>query len=317
VNCEILDTLYVRANGDVPCNDDAGEAVLLGKIPPLREDWSVRSLVANHNYRHVREALQRGSMPWPRVCPTCAFFRPNENPADSLVQRRIRKLQIEPSLACRLRCPGCANQHQVRVRTPPLHLDYALFERLLRRVRDGGFSVGEIEYCGQGEPLLHPEFPSLVRLAREYFPATTQRLITSGNFDYATATGCERLDEIYVSCDGLDPGSYQRYRVGGRVELPLQFMRDAAGPLSPRPQAVVWKYILFEWNDSPDELLRAQILAQELDVAYLLFVYTHSAGKSRRHTVANHARFPRHFPNVIVNATPIHYQLAAEPAALV
>jgi hypothetical protein len=316
MNCEILHTLYVRSNGDVPCNDDAGERILLARLPRQTGIAKPSSLFSNHNYRHIRHALQRGAMPWPDVCPQCAFFRPNEPFSDPLTQKQIRKIQIEPSLACALRCPGCSNQYQVRTRSAPLQMDPATFEELLRGLAEEGYAVAEIEYCGQGEPLLHPRFPDFVRLARTYFPGTTQRLITSGNFDFAASTAGEHLDTVMVSCDGVDPQSYQQYRVGGRVEQPIQFMRDAVERRWRREGLVVWKYILFEWNDTPDELFRAQLLAQELGVDYLLMVYTHSKGKSRRYTLATASDLPIHFPNVVTNATPIHYQRSAEPLPL-
>ena len=316
MNCEILHTLYVRSNGDVPCNDDAGEGVHLGRIAPHHEKWTAQSFFSNHRYRHIREAFRRGTMPWPNACPTCAFFRPNETFADQLEQKRLRKIQIEPSLACRLRCPGCSNHLQVQIRPQPFQMDPALFDRLLQRLQQEEFSVDEIEYCGQGEPLLHPRFSEFTRLARSHFPTTRQRLITSGNFDYVTATAQERLDEIMVSCDGVDQKSYVQYRIGGRVDRPIQFMRDAVRLAGPELQLVIWKYILFEWNDHPDEIFRAQVLAQELGVAAILFVYTHSKGKSQRFTLENRADFPIHFPNVVTNATPIHYRDSEDPVPL-
>jgi wyosine [tRNA(Phe)-imidazoG37] synthetase (radical SAM superfamily) len=308
VNCEILRTLYVRANGDVVCNDDAGERVLLGKIPPHRENWTIESLLTNHRYRHIRAALASGRGRWSHLCANCAFFRPHEAFTDPLADKCLRKVQIEPSLACRLRCPSCSNHVQVHVRPDPLQMEVALFERLLARLAREGYTIVDLEYCGQGEPLLHPDFPEFVRLTRHFFPATVQRLITSGNFDYTAATGRERLDEIIVSCDGARPESYRRYRVGGSLERALQFMRHARAEKSPRPQLLIWKYILFEWNDSPAELEQAQVLAQAIGVDWLLFVFTHSAGKSRRYTIENAAEFPRRFANVTLNATPLHYQ---------
>ncbi len=118
-----------------------------------------------------------------------------------------------------------------------------------------------------------------------------------------------------VSCDGVYPESYARYRIGGKVERPLQFMRDAMKDTCQFPPIVVWKYILFEWNDSFEEIRAAQELAQEIGVTALLFVYTHSAGKSQRYTLNNPGDFPILAPNVNINATPIHYQESETPAA--
>ena len=108
MNCEVLQTLYVRHNGDIPCDDDAGERILLGTIPfSADEPWSPTPLFTNKHYRHISQALTRGEMPWPDVCAGCAFIRPDEKLVDPLARRSIRKLQLEPSLACRLRCPSC------------------------------------------------------------------------------------------------------------------------------------------------------------------------------------------------------------------
>ena len=63
MNCEILETLYLRSNGDVPCDCDAGEHTLLGLIRLPVENWSVAKLFGNHRYRHIRESFARGEAP--------------------------------------------------------------------------------------------------------------------------------------------------------------------------------------------------------------------------------------------------------------
>lgn len=195
-------------------------------------------------------------------------------------------------------------------------MDLTLFEHILRALRDEGYSVAEIEYCGQGEPLLHPQFSEFLVQARKFFPTAHQRLITSGNFDYHSSLRGARLDEVVVSCDGVFPDSYARYRVGGSVGRVIQFFRDARASASFPTLMVVWKYILFEWNDSPEELYAAQRLSEELCVDWLLFVYTHSEGKSRRHTLENPASLPVNGTRVTTNATPIHYRFENSPQPL-
>ncbi|HMA33393.1 MAG TPA: hypothetical protein VKY74_02850 [Chloroflexia bacterium] len=315
MNCEILNTLYVRSNGDIPCDDDAGEQIILGHATPNVPDWNIAALLANPRYTHIRAALQRGEPPWPATCPSCAFFRPNEPYADAFSRQQIRKIQVEPSLACRLRCPACSNAIQVQSRPRPFRMALSVFAGVLRSLHETGFTVGEIEYCGQGEPLLHPEFPQFVRQARGYFPQTRQRLITSGNATYLAATGGERLDEIFVSCDGARQSSYEQYRIGGQIDRVIQFMRDIPKQVNGQPQALIWKYILFTFNDSDEEIHVAQNLAQEIGVHTMLFVFTHSPQRSRRYIPENAADFPLYFPNVVTNATPIHYQQAGSPVS--
>jgi hypothetical protein len=78
----------------------------------------------------------------------------------------------------------------------------------------------------------------------------------------------------------------------------------------------VWKYIVFECNDSDEENYAAQHLAQDLGVDTLMFVFTHSEGRSRRWTTDNVANFPILFPNVMTSATPVHERAAVASQAL-
>ena len=81
------------------------------------------------------------------------------------------------------------------------------------------------------------------------------------------------------------------------------FIADAARA-TPRAR-VIWKYILFEFNDSPAELQRAQQLAMDHGVDVLLFVVTHSAGRSQRYTQRNMEQLLKLTPFATINTTPI------------
>jgi hypothetical protein len=238
------------------------------------------------------------------TCSRCALLREHEDFSDNLTQKSIKTVQIEPSLACNLSCLCCSQPGEIHVRPKPFLLPLPIFNTILASLRRNQFHVGEIEYCGQGEPLMHPSFPSLVETARGHFPSACQRLITNGNFDYWKATRGVALDEIFVSCDGFFPESYVKYRVGGDVRLPLQFLRDVPHEAGGRRQTIIWKYILFEFNDTDREIRAAQAAANDLGVDLLLFVFTTTQYKSKRYGLANGADFPVYCPNVVTSATP-------------
>lgn len=303
MNCEILETLYVKSNGDVLCNDDAGEQVLLGRVVSDDPSWNIDELFSNSQYSRIRESLSSGLPPWEGICSHCAFLRAEESFADLLSNRQIRKIQIEPSLACNLSCPCCNNANQVRTRPRPFRMDFQVFQLLLSQLSERGYSVEEIEYCGQGEPLMHPLFPNFVDQARRYFPNIRQRLITNGNFDYQRTIQGRYIDEIYVSCDGVFQESYEKYRVGGEVEKAISFMREVPKDVFGRKQTLIWKYILFEFNDGDRELIAAQKLAQSIGVDVLLFVFTHSAYRSQKYLPELAANLPILYPNVATNMT--------------
>ena len=165
--------------------------------------------------------------------------------------RRVHKLQIEASLACGLRCPGCSQGQQFKQRAGDKILSLARSELLFQAFAREGFALDWIEYCGQGEPLSHPHFDEIVSLGRRYLPGTRQRLITNGNYAFRNKIKTP-LDEIIVSCDGYYPESYAQYRIGGSVERVLAFMADAVAESRGRT-TVIWKYILLACNDSDAE----------------------------------------------------------------
>ncbi len=303
MNCEILSTLYVRANGEIPCNDDAGERISLGyaKVTP---GWSIEDVLGNEQYEGIRNALAEDRLPWRETCERCAFLRSKEPLVDNLIRKRMAKLQVEPSLRCALACPGCTRAAQIEHRPGPFLMSLEIYERVLRSCAENGFRVDLIEYCGQGEPLSHPRFSDFARLSRTIFPRAIQRLVTNGNHDYGRGLDGEHLDEICVSCDGLDQESYGQYRINGSVSRALRFMADAMSANQARRPYVIWKYILFEFNDSTQELLAAQHRAIELGVDELLFVVTHSAFRSKRFAMANAHEVPLIHPMARVIATP-------------
>jgi len=306
MNCAILSMLYLRANGEIPCYDDAGSKVSLGHAVDRDGLVDIDAILGGQPYQHIRRSMRKQEMPWGNVCASCALIRPNEAYADLLSERRIQTLQIEPTLACALACPGCTRTADVRERAKPLRLSVDRFEAVLRGLREQGYSVGEIEYCGNGEPLNHPKLREFVLLARKYYPGSLQRLITNGNFDYARTIGDARLDQIFISCDGARQNSYEKYRVNGRIEDVFKFMSDIPAELGGCRQIRTWKYILFEHNDSDEEIIEAQAKAVALGVDALMFVFTHSEHRSVRYTRANAHQVPRCIPNVMLDATPIH-----------
>jgi hypothetical protein len=184
-----------------------------------------------------------------------------------------------------------------------------LFEALLRSLHSESFTVEEFEYCGRGEPLTHKQFREFPRLVRQFFPKSRQRVITSGNFDYSRCLGDTAMEEIVVSCDGFYQSNYEKYRIGGNVTKVLQFLSDIPKEVDGQRQLIIWKYILFEFNDSDHEIRDAQNKAAELDVD-ILFVFTHSRFRSKRFTLENRELLPRYRPNVRIDATPFHYRLS-------
>jgi MoaA/NifB/PqqE/SkfB family radical SAM enzyme len=216
------------------------------------------------------------------VLSRCPGFRPlsagercRAAEQNGVVDGMPEQLLIEPTVNCNLDCPTlcgrsypermrCTSRRSIRTMPPEL------FQELVDRI-DG--PIPRIGLYNYGEPLLHSEFPGMCRRLRVRCPAS--HLFTSTNGTRLAISELRArllesgLDEIIVSVDGATQPTYAAYRRGGVLATVLEGIRrlrierDRAGLARPR---IVWRYILFAWNDSDEELARAEGLAREIGV---------------------------------------------------
>lgn len=306
MNCEIFKILYLRANGEVPCNCGSGEKVNLGWAEAGAE-WSISRLVSGRAYAHMEAAFKRGERPWGDVCTQCVFLKPNEPFENGFAKKHLVKVHVEPSLACALRCPGCSRVHQAKERKGPVFLPVDVYRRVLTSLRDEGFRVDQLYFCGQGEPLSHPKIEDLIQVSREVLPGTEIMINTNANYRYHDVFKRRQLpDKFIVSIDGVQQSSYEQYRINGDVASTFDFVRDAKSGPGPHP-VVEWKYILFRYNDSDEEIVAAQRRAEELKVDSLQFVLTHTQEKSLRFTPDTLDQMPIVSPLAYPETTPHLY----------
>ncbi len=315
MNCQGQRTLYIKANGSLVCEDDAGEQVEFYRIGPDNK-IDMRDVLGSPRMRHLNDSMRAGVAPWPLVCTQCAFFRPDEPFGQTFSAGYVQKLQVETTLACKLRCSGCSGFWQLKNRPMPAVLALEKYEALLHALVQAKIHPSWIEYCGQGEPLSNREFPAFMAATSRIMPAARQRVITNGNFAFDERFPDELPDEILVSGDGLYQESYEQYRTNGEVDMVLAFLKRAAERArEQRNKAVVWKYIVFAHNDSDEELIAAQHLAAEFGITRLLFVLTHTGNKSKRFTPFSKERIPIVSDVAQFNFTPVLYREDEESEA--
>jgi MoaA/NifB/PqqE/SkfB family radical SAM enzyme len=134
---------------------------------------------------------------------------PTARPAASSWE--VRFLQVEPTTRCNFACAFCAGRHLAQ-----RDIDFDVFEAALRcfpRIR-------HLELQGEGEPLLHPRFFDMVRLAKRLHPEVRVSTVTNGsllsreNIDQILDAG---LHKLHVSLESADPAVFQEVR-GGHLE---------------------------------------------------------------------------------------------------
>jgi len=190
------------------------------------------------------------------------------------------QMYIEPTVLCNLSCdnPVCARDTGIRETRLRPFLDRALFSKV---VNEAGPSLHRMDFYNYGEPFLHPETPAMIRELKDRFPHVYANTSTNGMAltapELREAVVRSGIDEILFSIDGSDQESYARYRRGGNFSRVLDNLkgiiqtRDRLDQIRPY---VIWRYILFRWNDSDAHLDQARQLAHEIGVDRFCFLIT-------------------------------------------
>src|SRR5262249_41991540 len=127
--CPSVDSIFLRAWGDLVCWDDAGSDRVLQAWDPATDYADV---FLNGPYQIVRESVAKGVMAWPEVCERCLLLR--IQPAGDFPEwdrRSVRIFRVEPSYYCSLDCPGCVPLSVRRRHSKAFQLDPDILDRIL------------------------------------------------------------------------------------------------------------------------------------------------------------------------------------------
>ena len=149
----------------------------------------------------------------------------------------LGKVYVEPTNACNLNCTTCV-RHAWDEREG--FMEWATFEAVVdgfgEAVREGadgergdggdGEAAGTVAFMGLGEPLLHPRFVDMVRLATKRglrSEVTTNALL----LDQAMADGlvAAGLGQFVVSIDGASAEAFGRVRSGASLARVIENVR--------------------------------------------------------------------------------------------
>jgi sulfatase maturation enzyme AslB (radical SAM superfamily) len=159
---------------------------------------------------------------------------------DAVKNNVLYTMVVEPSGKCNLACTFC-DLHSGRIEgTEPLkgQMSEETFTRLADQLAAMPFVLKEMQFHGNGEPLLNKKFPDFVRYAKSRGVAQKCRLTTNGtmltpkNLEKVIEAG---IDEIHVSLDIVDRQGYEDLKgrdlyekVDANLEYAIDYMERHA-----------------------------------------------------------------------------------------
>ena len=284
MDCNSNHSIFLRANGSLACWDDYGSLLTLQPFESVL-DYG-QDVYLGKIFQQIRNKLSQNEMPFPEFCTQCYCLAKHLQYNSSFSENKeILVFQVEPTIRCTLGCPGCMTPGERKTRiSPPYDLDIAVLEKILCDLQRQQIQIRTIDFQGHGEPLLNKNVWQMIQLAKRLFPTTKITMCTNANSSSEPEYVSSGLDEIIFAIDGIDQPSYLPYRQNGDFQKAFKFMKDFASHArqQQKPIKTIWKYILFNHNDAPEQLQRAQELAQEAGVTDLVFVITQLGPKSSR-----------------------------------
>jgi len=153
----------------------------------------------------------------------------------------LRKVYVEPTNACNLACRTCVRHAW---NEPEGFMTWDVFEVVVDGLAGGegdgggGGAAGPdaartVAFMGLGEPLLHPRFFDMVRLAKRRglrVEVTTNALLLDRPL--AEELAAVGLDQLVVSIDGASAEAFGRVRSGASLEQVVEnvrFLHDQRG----------------------------------------------------------------------------------------
>ncbi len=158
-------------------------------------------------------------------------------------------LSIEPTNLCNLKCPECPSGNNGLTR-PLLFLDTNNFYSIINEVYN---HLSYLQLFFQGEPFLHPKVYDFINFAAKKGIYTS----TSTNGHFLTPDNCNKiiksgLHRIIISVDGTTQEVYEKYRVGGNLNLVtsgITNLINSKKKLKSRTPYVIMQFVVFGTNE--------------------------------------------------------------------
>ncbi len=271
-------TMVMLCDGRLVCGcaDPYGKRVLGdAKAETVSAVWTGGRATA------LRQDLNNGGS---KFCGDCPLKLPLARDAapperDLNVAALPSRLYIECTAACNISCAQacCAPETGItRTRTAGM-LDFAVFQRV---IDEAGPSLARVDFFNYGEAFLHKRAIEMCEYIKARFPHIYLYTSTNGlafTEEQARRLARSGIDEVTFSIDGATPESYAKYRQRGDFDKAIRNLTAAADEKRTGARDlpfINWRYILFNHNDSDEEMAQARQMAAAIGVDRLCWELT-------------------------------------------
>ncbi|MBY0497869.1 MAG: radical SAM protein [Cyanobacteria bacterium] len=217
-------------------------------------------------------------------CGDCPLKLPM-GPDDAIPQRDLnvaaipKRLYVECTAACNISCNQaiCAPETGITRTRQAGMLDFDLFTKV---IDEAGPSLERIDFFNYGEAFLHKRAVEMCEYIKTKFPHIYLYTSTNGlafSDEKVRQLARSGIDEVTFSLDGASQEAYVKYRQRGNLDKALANLRallDERNKNGRQTPFVNWRYILFKWNDSDEEMDKARAMAAEIGVDRLCWEIT-------------------------------------------
>jgi hypothetical protein len=265
--------ICVNSDMTVSCNCKDFEG--LGQIGDLRCQ-SLEQIFASAKANAFRQSLAAGKLPLVN-CAECSEL--NQVPSRHALwyvhnfKAPNRGLMVENTVTCCYNCLSCNRQLLSKIRKRK-SMDLDDIRRVSTELATN--EVKHLCFFNLGEPFCAEDIYEQLNIIRS---ANSNIRITISTNGLLLDTDQKRraallADHIFVSLDGMDDCSVNRYQLGASFSRVYDNMKNLIrfrnNAQAERP-TIEWKYVLFNWNDRPEQVQRAIELARVAGVDCISF----------------------------------------------
>ena len=172
---------------------------------------------------------------------------------------------IELTNHCNLHCPECASGSGQMKREKGF-MNRELYDKILTELNPSLFNIN---LFFQGEPMIHPDFFSLIDQPYDLYSIVS----TNGHFltpDNAVRIVVSKLKKLIVSIDGMDQNTYSHYRKDGQLNVVMNGIRNVSSAIKTYNSSLKLELQFLVNRNNEHQIASVRLFASEINATLKL-----------------------------------------------